>query len=151
VSFWQSYYHLVWTTRHRAPTIDGRRAAVIDRAIRATGREDGVIVHAVGSVPDHRHMVVSIPPRLAVSAVVQRLKGTTSHLLNHAEAKDGEGPFAWQTEYGVLTFAKESLPTVVAYVQNQTAHHAANDLWPLYECDDRRHAPVLSLGEASST
>jgi putative transposase len=88
-------------------------------------------------MPDHLHIVVSIPPRIAVSDFVRRLKSAPSLLVNRAEGGSRLDAFAWQAEYGVLTFGERSLPDVVAYVQNQPAHHADSHLREPYELTER--------------
>lgn len=108
---------------------------MVEGAIRAACREQGAVVHAVGIMPDHLHLAVSVPPRLAVAKLVRLVKGSSSHLLNHG-SNAGE-PFAWQAEYGALSFGKRSLSNVVAYVVNQERHHAADDLWPTFERTER--------------
>src|SRR5262245_44861953 len=80
-------------------------------------------------MPDHIHVVVSIPPRIAISAFVQQLKGESSHLLNHGVGREGQDLFRWQSQYGVVSFGERSLTDVVAYVQNQRTHHSANRNW----------------------
>ena len=143
--YWQAYYHLVWATKNREPTIDADRAATIDHALRAAARERGAVVHAVGVMPDHVHVAVSIPPRLAAADLVQALKGGTSHLLNHGPLRRPDAPFAWQAEYGLLTFGKRSLPDIVHYVTDQEAHHASDNLWPTFEHTERRSRPLLEV------
>ncbi len=133
---WRTFYHLVWGTRDRVPLIDEERAAILQRSFRATCHEAGAIVHAIGIMPDHVHLAVSIPPRIAVSDFVRHLKGSASHLVNHA-AVAGDPDFAWQGEYGVMTFGERSLPQVVAYVENQAHHHADNLAWPTFEQTER--------------
>ncbi len=80
----------------------------------------------------HVHLAASIPPRLAIADFVGRLKGAASYAPNGAQ----HGPnarFAWRAEYGILSFGVKALPDVVAYVRNQPARHAANDLRPALE------------------
>jgi hypothetical protein len=36
--------------------------------------------------------------------------------------------FAWQSDYGIITVSENQLPIVIAYVENQQQHHAANNL-----------------------
>ncbi len=132
MSFWRLFYHLVWATRERAPLIDGGRAELLDRAMRAVCNDKGVIVHALGMMPDHVHLVASVPPRVAIAELVQGVKGMSSHLVNDRMI-GADRPFAWQAEYGVFSFAERSLPNVVAYVHNQPAHHAAGTTRPLFE------------------
>ncbi|MGH2535591.1 MAG: IS200/IS605 family transposase [Thermomicrobiales bacterium] len=81
-------------------------------------------------MPDHIHVAVSIPPSILISTVVGRLKGASAHAVNHNGQWTVSSPFAWQGEYGIHSFGENALPTVVAYVQNQETHHAADTLWP---------------------
>ena len=73
MAYWQLFYHVVWATRRREPAIGaglepGLYAYLGDKAL-----ELGVTLHAVGGVEDHAHVVLSIPPRLAVAACVGQL------------------------------------------------------------------------------
>ena len=134
------YVHLVWATRERAPLLDDARAPLVERAVRGLCREHGAVPHAVGIMPDHLHVAASFPARLAIAELVRLVKGGSSHLLNQELVRPGE-PFAWQAEYGALTFGKRSLPEVVAYVRDQRRHHAAGTCLPALERLDRRDAP----------
>jgi putative transposase len=138
MSYWRLFYHVVWGTRRREPLIDDVRADVIERSIRATCHDLDVLVHAIGFMPDHVHLVLSVPPRHALSAVVKRLKGESTHLLNHSAGRNDVEWFTWQPEYGVLSLGERSLADVIAYVQNQRAKHAQDDLWPSFEIVERR-------------
>jgi putative transposase len=128
--YWSLCYHLVWATGERAPLIGPDLEADVWRAIRATAARADVHVYAVGGIPDHVHVAVSIPPTLAVADAVRRLKGGSSHAVNQIS---GHGGFGWQAEYGAITFAKRHLPQVTAYIQNQQRHHAEQSLWPVLE------------------
>src|SRR5688500_11796781 len=103
MSWWRLFYHVVWATKGREPLIDAPRAEAIERAIREHCRNADIIVYAVGIVPDHVHLALSIPPRLAIAGVVRQLKGTASHLVNHSPTLPNAGSFSWQAEYGVLS------------------------------------------------
>jgi putative transposase len=137
MTYWRLFYHLVWGTKSREPLIDDDRAVVIERSIRVVCHEAGVILHAIGGMPDHRHLAVSIPPRLAIAEFMRRAKGESSHLLNHSAGREGGDWFAWQPEYGAISFGEGPLPRVIAYIQNQAEHHASNTLWPSFELTDR--------------
>lgn len=130
------YVHLVWATRDRAPLLDDDRALIVERAVRGICREHGAVPHAVGIMPDHLHLAASFPARLAIADLVRLVKGATSHLLNH-ELATPDAQFAWQAEYGALTFGKRSLAEVVAYVRNQGELHAAGTFLPALERIDR--------------
>jgi len=127
---WRLFYHLVWATRAREPLLDDEAAALVQRSLRATSHECRAIVHAIGIMPDHVHVAVSIPPSVSIADVVKRLKGSSSHLLNHEREPRTDSTFAWQAEYAVFSFGEKALADVVAYVENQSARHASDRLWP---------------------
>jgi putative transposase len=128
--YWRLYYHLVWATRGREPLIEEREERIIRRSIQASLDKMRVIPHAVGVMPDHVHIAASIPPSVLVADVVKHVKGASTHAVNHDESNSTEQPFAWQGEYGVLSFSERALPDVVAYVNNQREHHVNGKLWP---------------------
>jgi len=85
--------------------------------------EMGVIVYAINGTEDHVHAVVAIPPKQNVAAVVKRLKGASSHYVNHVICPDGH--FAWQSGYGCLTVGEKQRNIAEKYVQEQKQHHAS--------------------------
>jgi putative transposase len=121
------FHHIVWTTSHRASVLDDEAERLIERSVTLTVEDLAIVPHAIGIMPDHVHLAVSIPPRIAVADAVKRFKGASSRALNQRHSAAG-GAFAWQAEYGVLTFGERALPDVVRYVQEQKSRHAANNL-----------------------
>lgn len=137
MSYWRLFYHLVWATKDRLPMLDEARADLLTRSIQAICTEERVLVHAIGVMPDHLHLALSIPPRIAIAEFVQRMKGTTSRRFNTTAAKPGLDHFDWQPEYGVLSFGERSFEDIVAYVRNQPEHHANATLRPIFELTER--------------
>ena len=132
--YWRTFFHITWSTKGRTPTLTGEKVPAIERSLRTTCREQKALVHALFLMPDHVHLAVSIPPGLAVATLVSRLKGSSSHLIRHAEPNP-DPSFAWQSEYGVVTFGEKQLPDVVAYVENQPARHKDRTTWSKLEQD----------------
>jgi putative transposase len=132
VPFWRFYYHLIWATKNREPLIAAAEAITIERSFTTLFNDVDVIPHATAVLSDHVHLAVSIPPRHAVSDVIKRLKGASSHAVNEGRGFSGSR-FAWQPEYGALTFGDASLDRIVGYIRNQESHHANQTLWPLFE------------------
>jgi putative transposase len=149
MSFWRLYYHLVWATKNREPLINESAGDVIRRSIQHVCSESGVLVHAIGAMPDHVHLAASIPPRTSISSFMQRVKGNSSHLVNRSLQQPIGEWFFWQPEYGVLSFGDASLSRVVEYVENHATHHADDDLWSIFErLSDHPNAAIRSLEEA---
>ncbi|MBA3414256.1 MAG: transposase [Chloroflexia bacterium] len=93
-------------------------------------------------MPDHVHVAASIPPALSVAEVVRRWKGSSSHLISteRTRSKQSEALFAWQAEYGVVSFGAKALADVVAYVENQRQRHSDQEVWTGLEKTDRVQA-----------
>lgn len=144
MSFWRLYYHVVWGTKDRLPTLDDELAAVAERSIRATARDMGLIFHGIGVMPEHVHLVIGVPPRHSIAGVLKQVKGSSSHLLGSVANSGAESSwFGWQREYGVLSFGERSFDQVLRYVENQRQHHQAGDLMHLYEMVEQPQVPPV--------
>jgi putative transposase len=131
VAYWRLHYHLVWTTYLRAPMIDAQREPIIHRVFHDKAKELGVLLHAFGNVEDHAHLVVSIPPKIAVADCVRHFKGASSYAVN--QTLRGADQFKWQDGYGALSLGEEALATVAAYARNQKQHHREGTIIAMYE------------------
>jgi putative transposase len=122
MSFWQTYYHIVWATKQRQPLIKIEQEMELYNYI--IGKSDFLkcIVHAIGGMEDHIHLVVSIPPTIAISEFVKKIKGSSSHHLNHTNTERHE-KFAWQDGYSLFSLGSKQLNDAIFYVKNQKIHH----------------------------
>jgi putative transposase len=122
MSLWQLYYHIVWATKERQPLIiPHKEPDLYDYMI---GKSDSLrcIVHAIGGMEDHIHLVVSIPPTMAIAEFVKNIKGSSSYYFNHSLTATSN-KFAWQEGYGVFSLGSKQLEQAVNYVKNQKNHH----------------------------
>jgi len=71
-------YHVVWITKYRKPVLRGQVALRLRELIRQTCVTLDVYIISGHVSADHVHLLVSVPPSLAVSELVQRLKGRSS-------------------------------------------------------------------------
>ena len=129
--YWRLFYHFVWGTKNGDPMISPTWENSLHNVIAAKASELGALVHAVGGIENHVHLVASVPPRIALSTFVGQVKGTSSHFVNHELAPDAT--FAWQEEYGVVSFGGKQLDMVVRYVKNQRRHHDEGTNVPMLE------------------
>jgi hypothetical protein len=86
---------------------------------------------ALNGMPDHVHLVASIPPKISVAEFIGQVKGVSATRYN--KLRRPGPPLYWQEEYGVFSFDKKRLPPVVAYVAGQKQHHAEQRLIPALE------------------
>lgn len=126
----QLYVHLVWATYRRMPLIAGEVRTPVYAAIHAACGELDVEVIALGGVDDHVHLLVGLPPTVAVGAVAHRARGAATHLVNHTFP---ETFFLWQTGYAALTVSPSQLAVVSQYIQTQEMRHRAGTLVPSLE------------------
>ena len=78
-SVFEIHLHLVWTTKYRKPVLVGPVGIRLRELIREIcGAEDVLILKGHVS-KDHVHLLVSIPPQVTISRLVQRLKGKTAY------------------------------------------------------------------------
>jgi putative transposase len=129
MAYWRLHYHLIWATYKRLPLIDAGAEQVLYRVIKEKCYELGVILHAVGNIEDHVHVVASIPPKLAVAEILKHFKGASSRAIGELRPHE----FKWQEAYGALSLGERSLERVIHYALNQKQHHAARTMIAVYE------------------
>ena len=115
------FVHLVWSTDERQPLIDAHEETVLYEALIAKSKALQCVPIAIGGMADHVHMLLAIKPSLAVSTLVQKLKGMSSRLMS-SEISPGKA-FRWQEGYGAFTVGPPEVAAVAHYVQNQKRHH----------------------------
>ena len=71
-------YHVVWATKYRYKVMQGDVRKRIRTIIHQTCNEMGVHIVRGVLAREHVHMFISVPPKLALSTVMQRIKGRSS-------------------------------------------------------------------------
>ena len=135
MALWRLYYHLVWSTKDRQPLITSTIESIIYGYIIGKAVWQGAIVHAIGGIETHLHVVASIPPKLAIAEFTKNVKGSSAHHINHGPHQVGF-TFGWQRGYGVFSLGAKQLDEAIAYVLNQKEHHKRGDLMEMLERDD---------------
>jgi REP element-mobilizing transposase RayT len=131
MTYWRLYYHLVWGTKNRQPLLTPDVEPIIYKYLRQKAGRLEAIVYALNGDETHTHMVVSIPPKIAVSKFVGQIKATASTRYNKGDF--GEDDFFWQAEFGAFSFDRKRLPNFVSYVERQKEHHANGTTIPVLE------------------
>ena len=71
-------YHLVWITKYRKKVLRGQIAIRLRELIKQTCATLDVYIESGHVAVDHVHLLVSVPPPVSVSDLMQRLKGRSS-------------------------------------------------------------------------
>jgi putative transposase len=122
------FYHLVWSTKYHDPSITPIIKPVVLQLLNTKATALGCNVLELNCMNNHVHLLLYIPPNLAVSTVINGIKGSSSH-----ELKKICPTFYWQQGYGIFTLRRSDLPIVQSYIKNQEQHHLANTIEPLWE------------------
>lgn len=67
-------YHIVWIKKYRKSVLQGLLSESVRELLRKICKENEVEI-----IKDHIHLFVSVPPHLAISKLVQYLKGKSSY------------------------------------------------------------------------
>ncbi len=113
-------YHLVWCPKYRRPVLDGAVGTRLAKLLPEYVQELGGEVLDLVVMPDHVHLFASFPPTLAISQIMYRLKGATSHQLRkefpHLRSRL---PSLWTRAYYVGTAGHVSASTIQRYIEAQ--------------------------------
>jgi REP element-mobilizing transposase RayT len=84
-------------------------------------RNRGGYLYRINSMPDHVHLLFSMPPVTALSDFMQALKASSSKII---KSVDGFENFkAWSEGYAALSKSMEDKDAVIQYIINQQEHH----------------------------
>ena len=114
--------HFNWHVKGNLPIITAEMEPPLYKYIRGYSLQSkGLIFHELGGTETHVHIAVTIPPTLLISDWIGKVKGSSSHYVNHELVN--RKVLDWQTGYGVVGFGTKDLQWVVNYIRNQKEHH----------------------------
>jgi REP element-mobilizing transposase RayT len=116
-------YHIVFSTKHRAPLIREDLRADLYGYMGGILRGEGGILLEIGGMPDHVHLLAKLRTDVAVARVVQKVKGKSSKWRN--EQPSASERFEWQEGYGAFSVSESLSGKVRRYIRNQEEHHRA--------------------------
>ena len=116
------HYLFVFITKYRKPALRGDVATEVRDLIREICRSTDIEILKGHVRPDHVHLLLSVPPHLAPSRVMQAIKGKTSHHLLMDRRKLREafwGRQLWARGYFVATSGNVTDDVVAEYIRLQ--------------------------------
>ncbi len=135
---WNCKYHIVFAPKYRRQIIYGQIKADVGRILRQLCERKDVEIIEATACPDHIHMLVSIPPKLSVSALMGYLKGKSSLMIfdRHANLKYkyGNRQF-WCRGYYVDTVGRNK-KKIQEYIKNQLQEDILQDQMTMKEFID---------------
>ena len=118
---WECKYHVVWIPKYRRKTLYGELRRHLGEVIRdlAQQRESRVVEGHLR--PDHIHVLISVPPKHAISQVVGYIKGKSAiHIARNylGRRSNFKGQHFWARGYWVSTVGKDE-KAVREYIRDQ--------------------------------
>jgi REP element-mobilizing transposase RayT len=136
-TFTSLHYHVIFSTKNREPWIRADIEARVWSYLGGIARDNDMKALLVGGIENHVHLLLGLPPTLAVSKAIQLLKGGSSPWLK--ENFSGLGGFGWQDGYGAFTVSKSLVPDVAAYIRGQREHHRVKTFEEEYRAVLEKH------------
>ena len=118
---WDCKYHVVFIPKRRKKMIFGALRKHLGEVFRELARHKESEVVEGHVRPDHVHMCISIPPKIAVSNVVGYIKGKSAITIARkfmGRARNFTGEVFWARGYFVSTVGLDE-ETVRAYIRDQ--------------------------------
>ena len=77
-SKWNCKYHLVFIPKYRKKVLYGKIRKFLAKTFHELANQKGCKIEKGSMVQDHVHMLISIPPKMAVSDVIGYIKGKSA-------------------------------------------------------------------------
>jgi len=130
------HYHFVFIPKYRKPVLRGDVGMELCDLIREICRSEDIEILQGHVRPDHVHLLLSVPPHLAPSRVMQAIKGKTSHhlLAGHRKLRtEFWGRHLWARGYFVATSGNVTDETIAEYIRLQGAEPQDDDRFRVTE------------------
>jgi putative transposase len=118
---WQCKYHVIFIPKYRRKTLFGVVRKELGAVFRRLAEQKECRIEEGHILPDHVHMLISIPPKLSVSSVVGYLKGKSAiHVARHflKRERNYAGQSLWARGYFVDSTGRDT-EKIRRYIQEQ--------------------------------
>ena len=82
---WECKYHVVFTPKYRKKLLFGKIKRHLGQVFHDLARRKECRIEEGHLMPDHVHMLISIPPKYSVAQIIGYMKGKSSIWIAHAE------------------------------------------------------------------
>ena len=128
-SVWECKYHVVFIPKYRKKTLYGELRRRLGDVFRTLAKQKECQVVEGHLMPDHVHMLISIPPKYSVAQVIGYIKGKSAiHVARNFfdHKRNFVGQHFWARGYFVSTVGRDEA-TIREYIRNQEAEDKRQD------------------------
>nr|WP_321465333.1 IS200/IS605 family transposase [uncultured Desulfobulbus sp.] len=132
---WDCKYHVILIPKYRKKSIFGDLRKYLGEIFRELARQKECTVIEEDLMPDHVHILLSIPPKYSVSQIVGFIKGKSAIQIARnfqGRKKNFVGQNFWARGYYVSTVGKDE-EAVRVYIQHQEKEDKRMDQLNLFE------------------
>ena len=122
---WECKYHIVFIPKYRRKTLFGQIRRELGEVFHRLARQKESLIEERHVMPDHVHMMISIPPKYAVAQVVGYIKGKSAiHVARQFAGKTRNyvGQHFWARGYFASTVGRDEV-----VIRNYIRHQEAED------------------------
>ena len=121
MSYVSSYYHCVFATKERRPAITPQLRDRLWPFLGGIARQNQMKAIEIGGMPDHVHILLSLPSTLPIAKALQLIKGGSSKWVHDTFPE--HRLFGWQVKYGAFSVSVSQLGKTIEYIRTQEPHH----------------------------
>ncbi len=128
-SVWECKYHVVFIPKFRKKTLYFSLRAALGTVFRDLAVQKESYVEEGHLMPDHVHMLISIPPKYSVASVVGYIKGKSSIWIArnwYGRIQNYAGQAFWARGYYVSTVGRDE-KVIREYIVNQEQRDQQDD------------------------
>jgi putative transposase len=118
-------YHIVFSTKNRQPFINEQIEDELHKYIGGIIRGIGGVCLEINGTADHVHILVMLPPKIAVSDALRDIKANSSKWVH--ETKHDSQQFGWQDGFSAFSVSRSQVEPVRQYIIDQKVHHKQRD------------------------
>jgi putative transposase len=132
---WECKYHVVWIPKYRRKALYGELRKYLGPLLRELANQRECVVEEGHLQLDHVHMLLSIPPKYAVSQVLGFIKGKSAiHIARSylGRRQSFTGQHFWARGYYVSTVGRDEA-AIREYIRRQEAEDRRLDQLNIFD------------------
>jgi len=123
-----NFWHIEWVTKYRYNMFAKfKYKNLCEACVRKVAHNHNIKVHVLSVMPDHVHILVTLPKGMTDEKAMQLLKGASSYLFFHnhpkARLRYPQGHL-WGRGGCAVTVGYNQFSDTERYILNQAKHHA---------------------------
>jgi len=126
---WECKYHVVFIPKYRRKVLFGQIRQELGEVFRRLARQKESAIEEGHVMQDHVHMMISIPPKYAVSQVIGFIKGKSAiHIARTYQGRKRNyvGHHFWERGYFVSTVGRDE-QIIREYIRHQEEEDRRTD------------------------